>query len=457
MNYTICHHGTYWFQIRVPEELVPCYGRLIRQNLRTREPTEAKPLALKLASEWLQRFAAEKSTPKSTTDPCTLMQPAREAPDFMQMAYPVQSMRIMGWSKVQPVHMHHVSQSSPAQIADGKRPAPATPPRRRVETPAFDDTIDGLVSYWRRLHPECVPSTYREVQSVAREFRKFVRKTPPSALQRTDIAAFRDDLIRKRLKRATISKKVGFISTLLQSAYDAGHLPQNVARGLKIPKAKVADVGRRAFTEDELARIFRSPVYARRKRYAAGGGEAAAWVPVLALATGARLEELCQLRVDDVYRDEAHGPLVRICDDDEGQRVKTTGSRRVIPLHPDVVQAGFLVYRDDVADNADEWLFPRLEPDHDGRRGGTLGQWFARYLRSSAGCGIRDRQVVFHSFRHTFKSLCRGTGIPEEVHDALTGHVGDSVGRRYGEVPLAAKVEAIRKIQLPVQLPRIHE
>ena len=168
MNYTICHHGTYWFQIRVPEELVPCYGRLIRQNLRTREPTEAKPLALKLASEWLQRFAAEKSTPKSTTDPCTLMQPAREAPDFMQMAYPVQSMRIMGWSKVQPVHMHHVSQSSPAQIADGKRPAPATPPRRRVETPAFDDTIDGLVSYWRRLHPECVPSTYREVQRRAR-------------------------------------------------------------------------------------------------------------------------------------------------------------------------------------------------------------------------------------------------------------------------------------------------
>ena len=35
MAYLVLHHGTYWFQIRVPKPLTTRYGRvLIRQNLR---------------------------------------------------------------------------------------------------------------------------------------------------------------------------------------------------------------------------------------------------------------------------------------------------------------------------------------------------------------------------------------------------------------------------------------
>lgn len=38
-----------------------------------------------------------------------------------------------------------------------------------------------------------------------------------------------------------------------------------------------------------------------------------------------------------------------------------------------------------------------------------------------------------HGFRHSFKTMCRETGIPEEIHDAITGHDDGSVSRRYGE------------------------
>lgn len=124
-------------------------------------------------------------------------------------------------------------------------------------------------------------------------------------------------------------------------------------------------------------------------------------------------------------------------------------------MHPELVKAGLVEYWEDVAEADHEWLFPELEPAHDGRRGGTYGQWFARYLRSSRGCHILDRRVVFHSFRHTFKTLCREAALPEEIHDALTGHTSASVGRSYGHVPMSALVDAVSRIHFPVAFPKI--
>jgi len=316
------------------------------------------------------------------------------------------------------------------------------------------ETFEDLYQYWRKLNPGCSPSTYREIQSVAKQFAKHVGKAPVE-LVRLDVTRYRDHLLDKGLARATVAKKISFIGTLLQTAVDGGLLTHNVSRGLRIPKRKVELQRRRAFTTQELERIFASPVYTKDRRYRAGGGEAAVWVPMLAFVTGARVEEICQLRVADILREEDIGPLMRITDEANGQRVKTIGSRRCVPLHPDLIRAGFLDYVDLVEEQEHEWLFPDLDPDHDGRRSGNFSKWFARYLRSVNGCNIQDQRVVFHSFRHTFKSLCREAGISEEVHDALTGHCSASVGRRYGHVPLNALVEAITDLDLPVKLPRI--
>ena len=54
---------------------------------------------------------------------------------------------------------------------------------------------------------------------------------------------------------------------------------------------------------------------------------------------------------------------------------------------------------------------------------------------------------MFHSFRHTFKRMCRDAKIGEELHDALTGHSGGGVGRGYGAgfglKPLAGALASI--------------
>ena len=47
-------------------------------------------------------------------------------------------------------------------------------------------------------------------------------------------------------------------------------------------------------------------------------------------------------------------------------------------------------------------------------------------------------------------------GVQEEVHDAITGHLGGGVGRGYGGVPLASKAKAMAKVRYDVDLSDLH-
>ncbi|NMG28083.1 site-specific integrase [Aromatoleum evansii] len=430
MSYLALHHGSYYFQIRVPAALVAQFGQIIRVNLQTADRGIARPIALRLASDWLARFSTAHETARIDLAGVSLIaeggleSPPLEPLGVQQRLAPVApSAGFVTPQIIRPLHAKSVSD-------------------------------DELFDTWKRIDRTREASTEREMQAAIRVFRQFT-KVQAAELGRSDVAAFRDHLLDKKLARATVSKKIGFISTLLQVGFDAGLLSENVARGLKIPKAKVPTLVRRAFTVAELTRIFSSKVYSQGFRPIGGGGEACAWLPMIALATGARLEEIAQLRSSDIYVDSSNGPVMRITDEDPEQRVKNEGSRRTVPLHPDLIRGGLLDYVEAIGEAGSKWLFPALEPDHDGRRGGNWGKWFQRYLRTRSGLGISDPTVVFHSFRHTFKTLCRAAMIPEDVHDALTGHVSASISRQYGEMPLAPLVSAIAAVRLPVALPRV--
>jgi integrase len=64
---------------------------------------------------------------------------------------------------------------------------------------------------------------------------------------------------------------------------------------------------------------------------------------------------------------------------------------------------------------------------------------------------INDPRKVFHLLRHTFKHACRACGIPEDIHDALTGHAsGGAVRCTYGGAyPLKPLASAMKKLRYP--------
>lgn len=283
----------------------------------------------------------------------------------------------------------------------------------------------------------------------------------PADIERLKLPAIlkRDDLGKlPRRSVATLTKHITLISAIVSKAGDANDLAfrgagwTNPFDGLK-PEAQ-GERERESFTATELAVIFGSPIYTAMLRPVGGGAEAAFWLPILGLLTGARLGELAQLRLRDVRQDGKDEPLyLDINEEGEGRRLKTRSSRRKVPVHPALIAAGFAHYlesRRKQAGLAEALLFPALAVRGSRAPGAAWSKWFGRWRRGElelSGDGVRKD---FHSFRHTFKDLCRTAEIPEEVHDALTGHVGGGVGRTYGTgVPLKVLAEAVAKIEAP--------
>jgi integrase len=180
--------------------------------------------------------------------------------------------------------------------------------------------------------------------------------------------------------------------------------------------------------------LFSSPVFVAGARPKGGRGEAAFWLPLLALYTGARLSELAALTAGDVVIERPSGiAILAITEDlDQGRTLKTLASRRVVPIHPELIRLSFLSFVEDICRDHGRptRLFPLLTPGSRGGLGEGWSKWFGRYIRS---IGITNTASVFHSFRHGFKDALRTAGVDEDVNDALTGHVGPgTVARKYG-------------------------
>jgi integrase len=196
---------------------------------------------------------------------------------------------------------------------------------------------------------------------------------------------------------------------------------------------------------EDLQRLFASEVFTQGARPRAGKGEAAYWLPLLALFSGARLEELGQMTVQDVKRTTDGIDYFEVTDQGDGQRLKTKGSRRAVPIHPELIRLGLLSYIEEREAAGDARVFPLLRKDTHGKWTSGWSQWWARYRRS---VGVDRRWHDMHALRHTFKRQCRECGIPRDIHDALTGHHSGAVGDSYGgQYPIKPLWEAIKKLR----------
>jgi integrase len=193
-------------------------------------------------------------------------------------------------------------------------------------------------------------------------------------------------------------------------------------------------------------------VHAEAQRPTGGKGEAAFWVPLLALHSGARREELCQLLVTDV-RERDGVPFLALTEENEhGRRdglkaLKTDSSAREVPIHPRLIELGFLAYVAARKEAGDARVFPLVESGEGKPKGDAWGKWFGRYLRER---GIVHPLKVFHSFRSTLKTALVSKGAPLHTHDAVTGHTTPGVGSSYVHVSLADKLAALKLVDFGV-------
>ena len=325
----------------------------------------------------------------------------------------------------------------------------------------LDTTIVDLWAAERKPKPKGI-DTHR---AVARWFYDRVGRKPVDQITRQDILTFKSKLLEASQTAANIKMKRSRLRTLLQWAADNGHAASNVAHGITIKDTQAAKNKRKSFDLPALNAIFASPIYSNGERPTQGRGEAAYWIPLLALFTGARMEELGQLRPSDVVRlaypdpdgSEKHGWFLHLieAEGEDGTKLKNAVSERLIPLHPELERLGFVAFAQAMKDQSRDRLFHLLTPGPYGNLTHKWGQWFSRYLRSV--CLVTDKRMTFHSFRHTFTDYMRRPDIPEGIQRQLVGHSSKDVHDDYGSgYNLHWLVEAVKLYRVPgLKLPTI--
>jgi len=213
----------------------------------------------------------------------------------------------------------------------------------------------------------------------------------------------------KTITAVTVNNRLRKLTAFMNWCKANGYIEENPLAGLKVMTGSAKEA-RLSFDQHDLTALLDQQQLLKegRKhpwRY---------WLPLLGRATGARLEEICQLRGDDFIEQQGI-PCIRIDDSREGQNLKNASSRRILPLHPALIDLGLLQHVESIKATGADRLFPELEAVR-GKLGHAPSKWFGRY---KTRLGIADPRKTFHSFRHTLSSTT--CGMPESKTRSSSG------------------------------------
>ena len=128
----------------------------------------------------------------------------------------------------------------------------------------------------------------------------------------------------------------------------------------------------------------------------------------LAQYTGARIEELCNLKAIDI-----EGDILRI------NGTKTLAAKRKIPIHQNLASTLERLAKT----STDGYLLSNLSTDKYNKRSGAIGKKFGRIKKELK---LSERQG-FHSFRSTFIQKLRNIGCPEELSAQIAGQENSNI------------------------------
>ena len=193
----------------------------------------------------------------------------------------------------------------------------------------------------------------------------------------------------------------------------------------------------RSYKTAELIKIFASPLYTgcqtSTMRHLPGDvriRDHRFWMPLIALYTGARMNEIAQLEVEDMK--QLHGRWVFHITKGgpEKKTVKTAGSERVVPVHSMLIRLGLLEHHANAAKAGSLRIFSEIKRDTRGSYSGYPSRDYGKYLTH---IGVKtDKSRNFHSYRHSFIDALRRAGNSEAEIALLTGHVKATMTAKYG-------------------------
>ncbi|WP_278406868.1 DUF6538 domain-containing protein [Pseudomonas rhodesiae] len=226
------------------------------------------------------------------------------------------------------------------------------------------------------------------------------------------------------------------------------------------------------FSADDIETIFSGYIYRgaispeRTKAYPFWF-----WLPLLAYFTGARTNEIAQLDTADI-KDVSGHPCFDFCPDDqssfEAKRIKT-GEARLVPIHPRLIELGFIEYVADQRRARQKKLFgdgltylrSRADDTAHNKEGWakSAGKFFNEQPKGylvSIGVHLPHDGKSLYSFRHTLETNLRnarrdGKPVDQSIIDAITGHASQTIASKHydGGATVEHKLTALMHLPVP--------
>ncbi|MFR9039715.1 MAG: DUF6538 domain-containing protein [Bilophila wadsworthia] len=240
------------------------------------------------------------------------------------------------------------------------------------------------------------------------------------------------------VRQTNVRSFVNWCELEYRGAVQAKYVNSGFPKVLSDKDIRRKGVKREAFTQDELKALFGDM---GKYVQATEGVPSRFWAPLIALYSGMRLEEICQLHLSDIVK--VDGVLCFSINEESGgsgyvKHVKSSAGIRKVPVHPHLWDE--LGLKKFVASRwaktpkekyASTLLFPDLQERVNAvnhatvKLGSALTHWFTRYRRS-VGVGGQHGEPstkAFHSFRHTvIEYLHKEARVDLSMLQAVVGH-----------------------------------
>lgn len=246
-------------------------------------------------------------------------------------------------------------------------------------------------------------------------------------------------------------------------AHDQGYLKENISAGLTFSTKGAPSPRKRTYSPGQIEKLLNGPSYTLTQPPRWRLDDYRFWLPLLGLYSGARLSELCQLRLGDIR--EELGVWVISISRSGARQLKTDDSERLVPLHKAVLDAGFLDFHQQrlkaTGEDPTASLFENIHTYGDLSPGHVASRWFLGSSKDDKGylglCGLGDDALTFHGLRHTFINQFHRQKLDMLIGKALVGHADRSTTGGYGDCYPAYVLKAeIDKIDFESLIGHIH-
>lgn len=331
-------------------------------------------------------------------------------------------------------------------------------------------TLRDALTHWAQSQSN--RKTIQAHQNCVAEFESIVGNVPLSSISGATVEGYASKLVDKQLSGATIRNRVGYLHTMVSRFVEQIKRTETdpkvialklgkqlidddnpfIKTHLPLVKNKDSEKKRQPFEADDAHQILNAVQISESE----SGGTSKETMEFgmfvkLAFFTGARCEELAQLRASDLIY--AHGHPCLHLHNKDGNNLKTTSSVRKIPLHIELINGGVLEFLQSKLDEgSDTLLFNAIvSKSKDGRKGGAIGKRFERLLKK---LGLKQPGVCLHSARYNAKQAMTSSNCNAQATDAYFGHwdrssAGTYMSEKGGGFNTSSLISAIKSTVFP--------